>query len=197
MSALASLRGLKTNEEEVIGGRATGFATKAGFAAALTAITGVVLAIVQEVDSSNVHLAVKVAALGLIGVGALAWSIAATGDVLARAYASAHVVAATPASNTPTPVAQWALTPANGAPSPVQATLAGALGALAGSQQKNTGSNGQVVTMCSTKVHYGQDDYFAVAMRIAQDKPGELSLLLVRDGTTPQWVDGNQVTFVA
>ena len=196
MSALASLLGLKTNKEEVIGGRATGFATKAGFAAALTAITGVVLAIVQEVDSSSVHLAVKVAALGLIGVGALAWSIAATGDVLARAYASAHVVATTQESETPTPVAQWALTSANGGASPAQAALVGALGTLACGKQQDVSSDVQVVALCSTKVRYGQDDFFAVALRITQEKPDDLSLLLVRAGYTPQWVDGNQVTFV-
>jgi len=196
MSALASLLGLKTNEEEVIGGRATGFATKAGFAAALTAITGAVLAIVQEVDSSSVHLEVKVAALGLIGVGALAWSIAATGDVLARAYASAHVVAATCESKTPTPVAQWALTSVNGGVPPAQAALTGALGTLACAKQKCASSDVQVVALCSTKVRYGPDDFVAVALRIAQEKPEELSLLLVRAGYTPQWVDGNQVTFI-
>jgi len=99
--------GKKTGD--VVGGRATGFATKAGFGAALTAITGAAVAAVQQIGSISVDPAIKVAALGLIGLGALAWSIAATGDVLARAYASAHVVPGD-GGGSPTPVGQWALT---------------------------------------------------------------------------------------
>jgi hypothetical protein len=109
MAGLGNLLTATTREGDVVSGEATGFATKAGFAAAITAIAGAVIAAVEEFASLMVDPAIKVAALGLVGIGALAWAIAATDDVLARAYATAHVVASPGTEEKPMPVLQWAV----------------------------------------------------------------------------------------
>jgi hypothetical protein len=194
--ALESLLGAKTNEEEVVGGRATGFATKAGFAAALTAIGGVVLGIVQEVDKSHVNTPVKVAAIGLVGLGALAWSIAATGDVLARAYASAHVVASTPETKSPIPVAQWALTETGGKQAPAQAVVEALKGKAASGEQPHSPPGTQVVPLPAvTSVSYKNGDFVALAIRFGAEKPDAISLLVTRPGESAKWVDGEDLAF--
>ncbi len=187
--------GKKTGD--VVGGRATGFATKAGFGAALTAITGAAVAAVQQIGSISVDPAIKVAALGLIGLGALAWSIAATGDVLARAYASAHVVPGD-GGGSPTPVGQWALTTvireAAKAPGLVAQVLAEA---QATSSSRASGEGHLRVTQIArTNVMYQNHEFFALAVRLDPETPAsDLSFLIARSGSAAQWVEAKDLLF--
>jgi len=96
--------GKKTGD--VVGGRATGFATKASARHGTYGHYRSCRRRRPADGSISVDPAIKVAALGLIGLGAVAWSIAATGDVLARAYASAHVV---PGNGNGSPTPGWAM----------------------------------------------------------------------------------------
>src|SRR5215212_4278969 len=69
----------------------TPFTSVAGISAAAAAIVAAVISVLQGLDVLNVTEPVKIALLGLVGAGLLAWAIAAAGDSLARAYAVAHV----------------------------------------------------------------------------------------------------------
>lgn len=73
----------------------TGFTSAAGWlagiATAITALGTGVLTILQSADVVSLSEPVKVALIGFVGVGILAYAIAAAGDSLARAYAVAHV----------------------------------------------------------------------------------------------------------
>lgn len=71
----------------------TRFTTTAGYSAALATILAGLVVIGQGLgfDPVNAPTPIKVALIGLVGLGILAWAIAATGDSLARAYALAHV----------------------------------------------------------------------------------------------------------
>jgi hypothetical protein len=69
----------------------TPFISVAGFSAAAAAIVAAAISVLQGLDVLNVTEPVKIALLGLVGAGLLAWAIAAAGDSLARAYAVAHV----------------------------------------------------------------------------------------------------------
>ncbi len=198
MSAMESLLGTSTSEGDVVGGKATGFATKAGFAAALTGITGVVIAAVQQFAELKVDPALKVAALALVGIGALAWAIASAGDVIARAYASAHVVPAPKAGEEPTPVLQWALSSSGGSPSPLAAALqalAASTAAAAGGPNKETPPSSQLVAVpAGTRVNYQNMVLTAFALRPEPEKPDTVSLLVAGVNESPRWVDASATT---
>jgi len=73
----------------------TGFTSAAGFLAGISAAIAALLAgaltILQSFDVLSLSEPVKVALIGFVGVGILAYAIAAAGDSLSRAYAVAHV----------------------------------------------------------------------------------------------------------
>jgi len=69
----------------------TRFTSAAGFSAAIAAALAGALAVLQGLDVLEISEPVKIALIGLVGAGILAWAIAAAGDSLARAYALAHV----------------------------------------------------------------------------------------------------------
>ena len=88
--------------KDLVESRKLGFTTAAGFASALTAIVaGVISAVDPIVTNDKIEDPIKIALLGLVGAGIIGWAIASAGDVLARAYASAHVVRLEGASNQP------------------------------------------------------------------------------------------------
>lgn len=66
------------------------------FFGAFTALGAAAIAIYQVIAGVNTTDPLKIALIGLVGVGILAWAIAATGDTIARAYASAHVTRTEP-----------------------------------------------------------------------------------------------------
>ncbi len=66
------------------------------FFGAFTALGAAAIAIYQVVAGVDTTDPLKIALIGLVGVGILAWAIAATGDTIARAYASAHVTRTEP-----------------------------------------------------------------------------------------------------
>lgn len=73
----------------------TGFTSAAGWLAGISAVitalgTGL-LTLLQNANVVSLSEPVKVALIGFVGVGILAYAIAAAGDSLARAYAVAHV----------------------------------------------------------------------------------------------------------
>jgi hypothetical protein len=78
---------------KVIDTPAVGFTWIAGVSGAVTAIIAAVISIGQGlgIDVLNTSTPISVALIALVGTGIIGWSIAATGDTLARAYASAHV----------------------------------------------------------------------------------------------------------
>jgi hypothetical protein len=78
---------------KVIDTPAVGFTWIAGLSGAATAIIAAVISIGQGlgIDVLNSSTPITVALIALVGAGVIGWSIAATGDTLARAYASAHV----------------------------------------------------------------------------------------------------------
>jgi hypothetical protein len=78
-------------ETPVIDTPGTPFTSAAGFAAAIAAILAGALAVLQGLDVLEIFEPVKIALIGLVGAGILAWAIVAAGDSLARAYALAHV----------------------------------------------------------------------------------------------------------
>jgi hypothetical protein len=67
----------------------TPFTSVAGFSAAT--VVAAAISVLQGLDVLNGTEPVKIALLGLVGAGLLAWAIAAAGDSLARAYTVAHV----------------------------------------------------------------------------------------------------------
>jgi len=66
------------------------------FFGALTALGAATIAIYQVIAGVDTTDPLKIALIGLVGVGILAWAIAAAGDSLARAYAAAHVTRTEP-----------------------------------------------------------------------------------------------------
>ena len=74
----------------------TPFTSAAGFSAAIAAALAGALAILQGLDVLEITEPVKIALIGLVGAGILAWAIAAAADSLARAYAVAHVTRTKP-----------------------------------------------------------------------------------------------------
>ena len=66
------------------------------FFGAFTALGAAAIAIYQVIAGVDTTDPLKIALIGLVGVGILAWAIAATGDTIARAYASAHVTRTEP-----------------------------------------------------------------------------------------------------
>jgi len=104
---LSFLYDSETKSTDVVGSDSLRFTTAAGFAGALTAITGAVLPLVDKFTALNVSENIKIAMIGLVGVGILGWAIASAGDVLARAYATAHVIPAADANTPPTAAAAW------------------------------------------------------------------------------------------
>jgi hypothetical protein len=73
-----------------------GVTTLAGLSGAFTALVAAAIAVLQGLDVLNVTEPVKIALIGLVGAGILAWAIAAAGDTFARAYALAHVTRTEP-----------------------------------------------------------------------------------------------------
>jgi hypothetical protein len=69
-----------------------GFTTVAGGASGAVAVIALLTAVLDWLEGVTVNENIKIALIGLAGAGFLAWAIASTGDVLARAYAAAHVV---------------------------------------------------------------------------------------------------------
>jgi len=82
-----------STSSKVIDTPAVGFTWIAGLSGAVTAIVAAVISIGQGfgIDFLNSSTPITVALIALVGTGIIGWSIAATGDTLARAYASAHV----------------------------------------------------------------------------------------------------------
>jgi hypothetical protein len=78
---------------EVIDTPAVGFTWIAGLSGAVTAIIAAVISIGQGLgfNALEAPTPITVALIALVGAGIIGWSIAATGDTLARAYASSHV----------------------------------------------------------------------------------------------------------
>src|SRR5215213_9418067 len=68
-----------------------GVTTIAQISGAITALVAAAIAIVPTIVGVDTTDAIKIALIGLVGAGILAWAIAAAGDTLARAYATAHV----------------------------------------------------------------------------------------------------------
>ena len=66
------------------------------FFGAFTALGAAAIAIYQVIAGVDTTDPLKIALIGLVGIGILAWAIAATGDTIARAYASAHVTRTEP-----------------------------------------------------------------------------------------------------
>jgi hypothetical protein len=190
MPSLTSIvsKSTDTSEGDVVGGKATGFATVAGFAAAITAIAGAVIAAVQQFADLNVDPALKVAALGLVGLGALSWAIASVGDVLGRAYATSHVVPSAKAGEEPTPVLQWALTEVNGGPAPATAVLKALSSSGAGGTfgAQAVGADQIVPLPAKTQVSYQGATVTAFAIRVGD--ADALSMLIGQSGESPQWV---------
>ncbi len=190
MTSLTSIvsKSTDTSQGDIVGGKATGFATTAGFAAAITAITGAAIAVVQQFADIKVDPALKVAALGLIGLGALSWAIASVGDVLGRAYASSHVVPAEKAGDEPTPVLQWALTAANGKPAPVTAVLEAfsSVDAHLKPVTQAVGADQIVPLPAKTTVSYQGGIATAFAIRVGD--ADALSMLIAQPGESLQWV---------
>lgn len=79
----------------------TRFTSAAGFSAAIAAALAGALAVLQGLDVLEITEPVKIALNGLVGAGVLAWAIAAAGDLLARAYALAHVTGVVGKENQP------------------------------------------------------------------------------------------------
>ena len=80
-----------TKENDVVGADSLRFTTAAGYAAAVTAVVGALLPVLDKVTALSVSENIKIAMLGLVGAGVLAYAVASAGDVVARAYATAHV----------------------------------------------------------------------------------------------------------
>jgi hypothetical protein len=78
---------------KVIDSPAVGYTWVAGVFGAITAILAAIVTIGQGLgfEVLEAPTPITVALIALIGAGIIGWSIAATGDTLARAYASAHV----------------------------------------------------------------------------------------------------------
>jgi hypothetical protein len=190
MPSLTSIvsKSTDTSEGDVVGGKATGFATVAGFGAATTAIAGAVIAAVQQFADLKVDPALKVAALGLVGLGALSWAIASVGDVLGRAYASSHVVPSTGAGQKPTPLLQWALTGIDGDPAPLAVVLGASSASDAGEKSgASTAGTAQIVPLpASIKVSYQGVTATALAIRVGD--ADALSVLIAQPGESPEWV---------
>lgn len=100
----------KDPDRKVIEAEMLGSTTIAGIGAAFTGLVGVVTALLSAFG--DVPDAVTAAGVGLIGVAALAWAVAAAGDAIARAYATAHV---TGEDGDPEPAPPPATVPAVGA----------------------------------------------------------------------------------
>jgi hypothetical protein len=90
--------GMSTNKSantstQVIDTPAVGFTWIAGLSGAITAIIAAIISIGQGlgINVLEAPTPITVALIALVGAGIIGWSIAATGDTLARAYASAHV----------------------------------------------------------------------------------------------------------
>lgn len=137
------------------------------------------------------------AALGLIGLGAVAWSIAATGDVLARAYASARVVPRN-GGGSPTPGGQWALTTvireAAKAPGLVAQVLAEAQ--ATSSSRASVKGHLRVTQIARTNVMYQNQEFFALAVTLDPETPASnLSFLIARSGGAAQWVEAKDLLF--
>lgn len=84
--------GTKTSTE-VIDTPSPGFTWIAGVSGAITAIVAALVSIGQGLgfEVLDAPTPITVALIALVGAGIIGWSIAATGDTLARAYALAHV----------------------------------------------------------------------------------------------------------
>lgn len=87
---LSSLQG--DGSKDLIEARKLGFTTAAGFASLIVVIVGGVIPALDPIFEKDISDPLKIAVIGLVGVGIIGWAIAGTGDVLARAYASAHIV---------------------------------------------------------------------------------------------------------
>lgn len=79
------------SNSEVIDAPRTTFTWAAGYSAAIVAGLSGVLAVLQGLNVLDITEPVKIACIGLVGAGVLAWAIASAGDSFARAYALAHV----------------------------------------------------------------------------------------------------------
>lgn len=86
-----ALPGLRHPTNNVIKADTLGSTTLAGLGASITGIAGIVATLLTTFPGVNVPDSLKVAGILVIGLAALAWSIATAGDALARAYVTAHV----------------------------------------------------------------------------------------------------------
>jgi hypothetical protein len=81
----------ETKTNDVIGSDSLRFTTTAGIASVFAAVVGAAIPVLDKITALNVSENVKIAMLGLVGAGVVGYAIASAGDVLARAYATAHV----------------------------------------------------------------------------------------------------------
>jgi hypothetical protein len=109
-SLLDTLFSGDTEQTDVVGADSLRFTTAAGYASAVTAVLGGLLPVLDKVNVLDVSENIKIAMIALVGAGVISYAIASAGDVLARAYATAHVH---PASGTapnaipPKPIAEY------------------------------------------------------------------------------------------
>jgi len=152
--------------------------TAAGMGGAIVAIAGAIPAVVDVFNGTlnDVQLA---AALGLVGAGALALSIAWGADAVARAYASAWVV---PKS-------------AGAGATPVVQTLAEA---VRGGQRPVLYANHRriiVQPFAGVEANVHQPHEHVLAMEI--DDNENIRYLIAGENHTAEWVDSDRVQFMA
>jgi hypothetical protein len=174
-----------TKSTDVVGSDSLRFTTTAGFAGAVTAIVGALLPILDKITALKVSENIKIAAIGLIGAGVLAWAIASAGDVLARAYATAHVHPAD-GDTPPTPATEWAVSQVldilrNAAPA-LQEDASKLTEAVAGSRDR------EIIPLAGgVKAKYKQHRGEVYAVRRDASDPTKLEYLFGRETEMPAW----------
>lgn len=189
-----------TKSTDVIGADSLRFTTTAGFAAAVTAIVGGLLPILDKLDALNVSENIKIAMLGLVGAGILGWAIASAGDVLARAYATAHVHPAGSDGGSPTPASEYVVKQIL---DKLPAVEAKAQAAASAASSKATAMTTAISTVpAGTVIPLG----IAIAAKHKQTHPchvyavrqdptdkEKLQYLVARHGITPEWAPEHDV----
>jgi hypothetical protein len=182
-----------------------GVTTVAQLSGAITAVGAAVVAILPTILGVDTTDALKIALIGLVGAGILAWAIAAAGDTLARAYAAAHVTR-TPSDQDNQPALQTAAirladayaaahglkisaqaSPANGGASTSTASV---YAPAAPAASKET----RLPISPPLKVKRGAQDGEAVAVLVSGESGKETQRYLVGfPGSPPSWVTSDAI----
>ncbi len=190
----------KTEEKDVIGTPSLRFTTAAGIASVFTAVVGAALPVLDKLDALKVTENVKIAMLGLVGAGVVGYAIASAGDVLARAYASAHVIPAAVTSGEgetkktdPIPVAKYMVDKLVAEAELIRPGLERMLTTSSSHTRHVIALDGAHLNV-KTRLH---DDCEVLALAWDDGNPEALQYLTAHEGEAPSWLTKRELEVVA